>query len=183
MNKSLKLLLGINSIFVIAANLLGPLYALYISRMGGSIAVISGTWSVMLLTTTLVNFVLIRYGDRIKEHEYLLIAGFVFRAIAWIGFVYSGSITSIIALQIVIGVGEAVGSTGFDAIFAEHLDKQCHIRDYAIWKTISNVIAAMATLIGGFVVTFYGFGPMFYFMAIVAIFCAIFTYLLPRKAL
>jgi len=183
MNKSLKLLLAINSIFVLAGNLLGPLYAVYIEGLGGSIAVVSGTWSVMLLTTTLVNFVLIRYGDRIKEHEYLLIAGFIFRAIAWIGFVYAGNIAAIISLQIVVGVGEAVGSTGFDAIFAEHLDLSSHIRDYAVWKTISNILASFATLIGGFVVTLYGFNPMFWFMGAIALGCAIFTYLLPRRAL
>jgi MFS family permease len=183
MNKSLKLLLAVNSIFVFAGNLLGPLYAVFIEGLGGSIAVVSGTWSVMLLTTTLVNFVLIRYGDKIREHEYFLMAGFFLRAITWVGFIFAGNIASIIILQIILGLGEAVGSTGFDAIMAEHLDKSSHIRDYAVWKTISNLLAAVATLIGGFVVTSYGFSPMFVFMAVVAIGCAIFTYLLPRRAL
>jgi len=183
MNKSLKLLLAINSIFVLAGNLLGPLYAVYIKGLGGSIAVVSGTWSIMLLTTTLANFALIRYGDKVREHEYFLILGFIFRVIAWIGFVYAGNLASIIALQIIIGLGEAVGSTGFDAIMAEHLDRSSHIRDYATWKTISNLLAALATFIGGFVVTIYGFSPMFWFMGAVALGCAVFTYLLPRKAL
>jgi len=80
-------------------------------------------------------------------------------------------------------LGEAVGSTGFDAIMAEHLDKSRHIRDYAVWKTTSNLLVALATLIGGFVVTAYGFSPMFIFMGIVAMGCAIFTYLLPRRTL
>lgn len=183
MNKSLKLLLAINSLFVLAGNLLGPLYAVYVSGFGGSIAVVSGTWSVMLLTTTLVNFALIKYGDQIKEHEYLLITGFILRSIAWIGFVYASSITAIILLQIVIGTGEAVGSTGFDALMAEHLDRSSHIRDYAVWKTVSNLLAALAALIGGFVVSTYGFDPMFTFMGVVAFSCAIFTFLLPRRAL
>ena len=182
MNKPLKLL-TINSVFVLAGNLLGPLYAVYIEGLGGSIAVVSGTWSVMLLTTTIVNFILIRYGDKVKQHEYFLIAGFIFRAIAWIGFAHALNITTIILLQIVIGLGEAVGSTGFDSIMAEHLDKSNHIRDYAIWRTISNVLASIATFTGGLVVTIYGFSPMFYFMGIVAIGSAIFTYLLPRRAL
>lgn len=183
MNKSLKLLLTINSVFVLAGNLLGPLYAVYIEGLGGSIAVVSGTWSVMLLTTTLANFILIRYGDKIKEHEYFLITGFVLRAISWIGFAFATSIYHVILLQIIIGLGEAVGSTGFDALMAEHLDRFSHIRDYAVWKTISNVIAAVATMAGGFVVTWYGFTPMFYFMGIVALGCAVFTYVLPRRAL
>ncbi len=183
MNKSLKLLLAINSIFVLAGNLLGPLYAVYIEGLGGSIAVVSGTWSVMLLTTTLVNFAMIRYGDKVREHEYFLITGFILRAITWTGFIFASNIAGIIMLQIILGLGEAVGSTGFDAIMAEHLDKSSHIRDYAVWKTISNLLAALATMIGGFVVTWYGFSPMFTFMSVVAVGCAIFTYLLPRRAL
>ena len=183
MNKSLKLLLATNSIFVLAGNLLGPLYAVYIGNLGGSIAVVSGTWSVMLLTTTIVNFGLIKYGDKIKEHEYLLIAGFIFRAISWIGFVFASNVVTIVLLQVIVGTGEAVGSTGFDALMAEHLDRSSHIRDYAVWKTISNLLAAFATLIGGLVVTQYGFSPMFAFMGMTALGCALFTYLLPRRAL
>jgi MFS family permease len=183
MNKSLRLLLSINSVFVLAANLLGPLYAVYIERLGGSVAVVSGTWSVMLLTTTLVNFSLIRFGDRVRQHEYFLIAGFIFRAFAWIGFAHAQNIAMIIFLQVIIGIGEALGSTGFDSIMAEHLDKSNHIRDYAVWKTVSNILAAIATFAGGLIVTIYGFSPMFYFMGVVAILCAIFTYSLPRRAL
>lgn len=183
MNKSLKLLLIINSTFILAANLLGPLYALYIGRLGGSIALVSGTWSVMLLTTTLVNFALIRYGDRVREHEYFLIGGFIFRGIAWTGFAFVSSIQAVIVLQILIGIGEAIGATGFDTIFSEHLDKSRHVKDYATWLTVSNVIAAVATLIGGAVVTHYGFSPMFIAMAIVAMGCAIFTYHVPRNRL
>jgi len=81
MNKSLIILLAVNSVFVLAANLLGPLYAVYIEQLGGDIAVVSGTWSVMLLITTLVNFLLVKYVDKIREHEYFLIAGFILRAI------------------------------------------------------------------------------------------------------
>ena len=99
MNKSLRLLLSINSLFVLAGNLLGPLYAVYITGLGGSVAVVSGTWSIMLFTTTIINFILIRYGDKVKEHEYYLIGGFIFRAIAWIGFAASYSLTSVIVLQ------------------------------------------------------------------------------------
>lgn len=183
MNNSLKLLLAINSVFVLSANLLGPLYAVYIEGLGGSITMVSGTWSVMLISVTLTNLILIKYGDRVKEHEHFLLSGFILRTVAWLSFVYASNIFHIIFIQIIIGVGEAVGSTGFDAIFAEHLDRARHIRDYATWKTLSSLIAALATMIGGLIVTQYGFNPMFYLMSIVASCCAIITYLLPRKTL
>lgn len=137
----------------------------------------------MLLTTTLINALLIRYGDRVKEHEYFLIGGFICRAVAWAGFAFATNISTIVILQIIIGMGEAAGSTGFDAIFAEHLDKSGHIKDYATWKTIANIVAAIGVICGGLIVTYYGFISMFLLMALVAGSCAIFTYLLPREAL
>lgn len=183
MNRSLKLLLAINSVFVLAGNLLGPLYAIFIEQLGGGVVVASGTWGVMLLTTTLVNFLLIRYGDSIREHEYLLIGGFFLRSIAWLGFALHPNILAIVVLQTLIGAGEAVGSTGFDAIFAEHLDRNHHVRDYASWKTISNFLASIAVVVGGYIVTTFGFAPMFLAMSITAAFCGIITYLLPRRTL
>lgn len=183
MNRPLKILLFINGLFVLAGNIVGPLYALYIESIGGNIKIVSATWSVMLVSLMATNLLLIRFGDRIKEHEYLLATGYLIRGAAWVGFAFSSSIFHILLLQIVIGIGEALGSTSFDAIFAEHLDKKAHIKDYAIWKSHSTLVAAIATLIGGFAVANIGFSPVFIFMSAVAFICFIFILILPRKTL
>ena len=134
MNRSLRTLIFINSIFIVGANLLGPLYAVFVESIGGGVIEVSFTWSTFLVATTLTTYILSRYGDQIRETEYLLIAGFFLRALAWFSLIFVSSLPQLILVQIVIGIGEGLGTPAFDVIFAEHLDRGKHVREYSTWK-------------------------------------------------
>ena len=66
-----------------------------------------------------------------------------------------------------------MGTPGFSAYFAEHLEKGAQVKDYADWAIIGNLTTAFATLIGGFIVQFAGFHIMFYIMSLLALFSAL----------
>ena len=107
-NKALKTLLVYNGIFTLAGGLFGPLYALYVVRVTPSVIAVSVSWAIFLISSTLVTFVISKVGDSIKEKEYLLMAGFLVRAIAWISYIFVDSILTLVILQIFIGIGEAL---------------------------------------------------------------------------
>ena len=182
-NKSLLSLFLINGIFVFASSLFGPLYAVYIEKLGTGILSASLTWSVMLVTTTLVTMVVAKYGDKVKEKEYLLIAGFIIRSIAWFSYTIIQNVPQLIIVQVLVGIGEAVGSPAFDAIFADHLDKKSEIMEYSGWKVLYNLVAALGTGIGGVLVVSFGFNIMFYVMSTLAATSAVIAITRPRKLL
>lgn len=163
-NGSLRLLFISNGVFVLAGNLLGPLFAVYLERFTKSPLVISLTWATFWITTTLLTWIIAKVGDRLNKGN-LLAAGFIIRAIAWLAFAFVGNLTAVILLQVLLGLGEALGSPAFDAIFAEHLDKNRHVEDYADWKVINNLATAAGTIVGGFIVTSFGFSPLFLMMS------------------
>ena len=82
-NNALKILFLYNGIFVLADSMLGPLYAVFVSGMKGGILPISFSWSAYLVSTTIFTFFISKIGDRIKEKEYLLLAGFAIRSLVW----------------------------------------------------------------------------------------------------
>ena len=182
-NKSLKVLFLTNGIFVFAGSLLGPLYAVFVENFNTSVFSISLTWAVYLFSVFVFTFLISKIGDNIKEKEYLLIIGYFIRAFVWIMFVFVTNINQIMLLQIAIGLGEALGGPSFDAIFAEHLNKGEHIEEYSDWKIISNALTAIGTLIGGIVVTKFGFNFLFICMSLFAFMSGICLYLQPRKLL
>ncbi len=182
-NKSLKILFLFNGIFVFAAMLLGPLYAVYVETIDANILSISVTWSVFLVSATLFTLIVQRKGDGIKEKEYLMMAGFLIRGISWFLFIFAGSIWHLIIIQILIGLGEALGSPSFDAIFAEHLDKGMQIREYSTWKLIVNASNALAAILGGIIVYFFGFSFLFIIMSVLAIISFLGVLLQPRDVL
>jgi MFS family permease len=182
-NKSLQALFIFNGVFIFSASLLGPLYAVYIESFNKGIFTISVTWASFFIASLLFTIVVSIFGDYIHEKEYLLVAGFLIRALAWFMFIGASNIVHFIALQALLGLGEALGTPAFDAIFAEHLDGGKHIKEYSIWKLIVNGTTAVGTLMGGFIAVRFGFSWLFFAMGSMALLAAFGIIIQERKLL
>jgi MFS family permease len=88
--------------------------------------------------------------------------------VAWLSFIFIHDVTSLITLQAILGLGEALGTPAFEAIFAEHLDARHHIREYSDWQVIFNLCVAIGTVAGGLLVNQFGFPVLFITMASLA---------------
>lgn len=182
-NKSLKVLFTLNSTFVFASSLLGPLYAIYIKNIDDKIVSVSLSWAVFMFSSTVFVWFVSNYGDRVKEQEFLLAGGFLVRSLAWIGYIFVSDLTGVIVLQVVLGLGEALGTPSWNAIFARHLDEKKEIMEYSSWNIVSNLVVGVATIIGGIVVTYFGFNTLFIVMGALAMLSFVGVLILPRDVL
>ncbi len=182
-NKALKALFIMNGIFVLAGSLLGPLYAVYVKSLDERIMSVSLSWAAFLLSTTVFTFIVSRMGDKIREKEYLLMAGYLIRSVVWFLYIFVGGVLDLVILQVMLGIGEALGTPSFDALFAEHLDKNKHISEYSDWKIISNGVLVLGTLLGGYIVSRYGFTYLFLAMSGLSLVAFFGILLKPRKLL
>lgn len=180
---ALRILFLSNGIFVFADRLLGPLYAIFAEKFDATILSVSFSWFVFMASATIFTFVVARFGDKIKEKEYLLMAGFIIRVTAWVLYIFANSFTAFILIQVLLGIGEAVGSPAFDAMLASHLQKGGEINDYSRWKLVQNLSLAIASLIGGFVVFYTSFNLLFVIMAILGLLATAIVFIQPRKLL
>jgi len=126
---ALKILFISNGIFVFADRLLGTLYAIFVEKFDTNILSVSFSWFIFMLSATLFTLIISKYADRIKEKEYLLIAGFILRVISWILYIFTNSLLMFIFVQILIGIGEAVGSPALDSILTNYLKKGAEINN------------------------------------------------------
>ena len=168
-NKSLKVLFTLNSIFVFGGSLFGPLYAIYVQGLDNKIVTVSLSWAVFMISSTVFMYFVSKYGDKVKEQEYLLAGGFLVRAIAWLGYLFVTNVTGLIVVQIILGLGEALGTPAWNAIFAKHLDGHKEIMDYSNWNIINNLLVALSTILGGVLVTYFGFSVLFLAMSMLAL--------------
>ncbi len=182
-NRSLKILFLFNGIFVFAAMLLGPLYAVFVETIDENVLAISFSWAAFLLSATLFTYIVSQRGDSLREKEYLLMGGFLIRGVSWLLFILAGNVFHLIIIQALLGLGEALGSPSFNAIFAEHLDEGMQIKEYSSWQVIQNVITALATIIGGLIVANFGFIPLFIAMSGLAFISFFGVLVQPREVL
>lgn len=182
-NKSLKILFLFNSIFVFAGNLLGPLYAVYVQGIDRKIITVSFSWATFTISTVLFMLLVSKFGDKVKEKEYLLAGGFLVRAFSWFGYIFAHNVGALIFIQILLGLGEALGTPAWSAIFAKHLDGGKTIMDYSDWNILANLVSALAVIVGGLLATIFGFNFIFILMGTLAIISFIGTLITPRRVL
>lgn len=168
-NKFLRILFLYNGIFVLAGSLLSPLYALYVGKLNSGILPVSLSWATFLFSTTFFIYLLSKTGDRFKNKRLLIAVGYLIRAVCWFVMALITNVEQLIAVQFILGIGEALGTPAFDAIFAEHLDRNKHMMDYSDWKVISNAFLVIGTLIGGAIASKFGFHYLLFTMSFLAI--------------
>jgi len=182
-NKSLVTLLFINSIFVLAANMFPPLFALFVKEVGGNALSAGSLWAVFAIVTGILTMIISRHGDRLKETEYLIAGGYACRAIAWIGYFFSHSLWQLYILQLLLAIGESLGSPAFNAIYSKHLNIGNYIKQWGINNSLNSIIMGIAALLGGIIVFQLGFRTLFAIMASLSIISFVFLMIQPRKLL
>ena len=168
-NKALTTLYIFNGFFVLAGAMLAPIFAFFAEDIGASIFQVSLLATAFLFSKIIFTLIVRKFGDNIQEKEYLLLGGFFVRSIAWFSLVFVSSIPALFLIQILLGVGEALGNPAFDSIFAKHLDEGKQIKEYSEWGIVATLGAGIGTLVGGYIVTNYGFQPLFITMSIIAL--------------
>lgn len=182
-NKALRTLFLYNGLFVGAATMLGPLYAIYVVKFVDGVTAVSISWAAFLVSTSIFTYIVSRKGDGIKEKEYLLLAGYIVRILSWILLIFVHNLTSLVLVQILLGFGESLGTPSFNALFADHLDKNKHIKEYSNWSLIANLTSAAGILAGGAIVNNFGFKALFLFMSALSLVAFFGILLKPRKLL
>ena len=182
-NTALKILLFTNALVLMCNFMLGPIYALFVVEIGGDLMDAGLTASVYALSAALTSLISGIYADKIKENEYIMVIGYSIMGIAFILFFFVDNIWFLFMVQALIGIGEAVYSPAFNAIYSKHLSKGNAGKEWGYWEVMQYLIYIIGAALGAYLVTLFGFGAVFILMACLCFFSAIFILIQPRHVL
>lgn len=182
-NKQIRILLATNGLILISGAMLGPIYALFVEKIGGDLLDASYAFGAYALAAGITTLISGKYADKLKENELIVVAGYIIMALAFFGYTLVNSIWSLLLVQVIIGLGEAIYSPAFDAVYSKHLDGHKSGREWGAWESINYFTTALGAVAGGFLVTFFGFNAMFVTMGFLSLFSAVYIFRLPRRLL
>lgn len=117
--KSLKrILLITDAFYLISSGLLGPIYALYVEKIGGDLLDASITFSLFMLTAAVVVFLFARWEDKSKHQKKFVVLGYGIGALGTIGYIFVDSPFSLFLIQIILGLSVALKDPAYDALFS-----------------------------------------------------------------
>lgn len=118
-------------------------------------------FAVVADTVTLISG---RYSDTIKESELIIALGYCIIGLGFFLYTIADSVWFLFGIQALIGLGEAIYSPTFDAIYSKYLDGERSGAQWGIWESANYFSIAIGAIIGGTVVTWFGFSMLFIIM-------------------
>lgn len=182
-NKPLRILLITDGLVLAASAMLGPIYALFVEKIGGDLLEASSTFAVYNLTASLLTFLSGKFTDKIKEEELVVATGYFIIGIGFFSYLFVNSIWFLLLTQIIIGIGEAVYGPAFDVCYSKHLDKGKYGGEWGAWEGLNYLSKALGAVLGGVIVTFFNFNLIFVLMGLICFGSALYILLLPKEVL
>lgn len=182
-NKALRILLLTNAMVLMSAAMLGPIYAIFVEKNGGDLMDASLAGGIFALTAGLTTIFSGRYSDRLKENELIVVLGYSIIGTGFFLYFWVDSMIFLFITQAIIGLGEAIYSPAFDAVYSKHLDGHKSGTEWGAWESMNYFTSALGAIIGGTLVTAFGFKTLFIVMSILCFSSAGYIYHLKRKVL
>ncbi len=180
-NRAIKTLLLTNALVRLSAAMLGPIYALFVEQVGGSLLDASLAGATLAIVAGITVLLTGRAVDQVKRPAYILVVGYLFIGISFFLYTLVDSIWQLLLVQILIGLGEAIASPAFDALYSKHLDGHSEGKEWGAWEAMNYFTLAVGALIGGFIATNAGFSTLFLVMATLCLLSIVYILVLPKK--
>lgn len=181
MNRRIRLLLTLDGFRIFSFGLLGPIYGIFVERIGGDILDAGIAFSVYSMVLGILAFFVGRLSDKIRNQSSLLFVGYGLLSIGFFSYLLVKNPFHILIVQVILGVGGAFAAPIFDAFFSACLDKGKYDTEWASWEAENFILTGIAAIIGAIIAKFLGFKFLFIVMGIGSLMSLFFLYFLKGR--
>ena len=164
MHKQLKLFLVANSFFLLAAGMLGPIYALFVKEIGGGILVAGSSWAIFMIVSGLGIFIMGKIQDNMKKDKPVIITGYALESLGFLGYFFVSDVIHLFIVQFLLGISMVIQVPVFDSFYTKYLEKGRFASQWSAWEGLYFTITGVAALVGAFLVEIFGFKILFLIM-------------------
>lgn len=182
-NSALRTILLTQGMVLLSTAMIGPIYALLVEDVGGSLFDAGVVIAVFAFFAGITVLIAGRYLDNIKNVELIVALGAIIIGIGFLGYIFVSNLAGLIIVEIILGIGEAIYAPSFDTLYTKHLDMTRIGSEWSLWESLEYFTTAVGAIIGGVLVSSFGFNVLFLIMGIFCIGSALYVYLLPRNYL
>lgn len=155
-----KILLVENTLYEFGAGLYGPIYAVFVGEIGGTVLTAGIAWSIFLISLGAFGFVASKFIDRLSLKKATIVTS-ILHAFLIFGYVFVSQIWQLYLLQLLTGIIGAINFPVWDAWFANMQKGEKRGSGFALLHATNNMGRGLAALGGGVIVFFVGFKTLF----------------------
>jgi MFS family permease len=180
MHKAIKILIGASIFFNFSAGLFGPIYAIFVERIGGDMLAASTAWAIYSIIIGILILIFGKWEDKLNKRK-MVVLGYFLHTVGAAGYLFVQQPIHLFLVQAILGVSAAINNPAWNAIFSTSLDKHRESSEWAYWEGTVRIDAGIAAVIGGTIATVFGFRTLFILMTITAAASTVISAMFLRK--
>ena len=184
MRREVKILIETSLLFNIGAGLFAPIYAIFVEHLGATIIDAGFAIGIYSIVFGVLIILLGKIEDKYTNQRHMVFIGYIILAFCALGYIFVQNAMQLFILQVFIGIGSAILTPAWDALFSKYEDDGKEAFEWSIWEGGTNIILGITAFLGGLIVVAFGWALIFVIMFIFEIIGAISSFRLsfsPRK--
>jgi len=163
MKPEYKLLLTASLVANFADNLIGPLYAVFVQRIGGSILDVGYTMALYSIAAGILVILMGKLSDKINKGA-VTVVGYLLFALGTFGYLLIHNSWQLFLLQIIFAIGTACLSAPLQTLFAQYIHRDSSGLQWGLSSGGSQITVGVSVLCGALLTNYYGFRVLFVVM-------------------
>jgi hypothetical protein len=161
-----KILLTASFLALFPLGLIGPIYAIFVKKIGGDILEAGISYGFFLLTSG-IFIITIGNSTFFKNHlRQMVFLGYLILTIGEAGYLLVQNPMHLFIVQVVIGIAGGILEPSWDGLFSAKLDEKKAASSWAIWAGGRDIISGIGAFTGAILVVAYSFQLMFIVMLV-----------------
>jgi MFS family permease len=166
MNIKYKILLIAGFLCNFGENLLGPFYAVFVQKIGGSLLTIGYSHTIYLISSGFLIILVGKLSDKWNK-EWITVLGYSLLAISALGYIFISHPWQLFVLQIIAAIGTACLASPLTSLMSHNINKENEGFQWALSGGGEKIIIGLAVLIGTYLVKYFGFTILFIIIFII----------------
>lgn len=143
--------------------MLGPLFAIFTQRIGGSILEVTWAWATYLIVTGVFVIIIGKYSDH-HNREKIMIAGYALTTLFTFGYLLVETPLHLFIIQAGLGFALALANPTWFALYSKYSDKKSPGLTWGLADGGAKISTGVAIIVGGIIVTTFSFDALFILM-------------------
>lgn len=181
MRNGLKILIAADALGTLALGMIGPIYAIFVEKIGGDILDVGWAYFLFTFTSGIVLYLISKWENKVAHKEKLIVIGYLINALGCFLYLFTDTQAKLLIVQVILGIGVAVVSPAFDSIYSHFVNSDSEASEWGAWEAMGYFVAALGAVAGSVIAHRFGFDTLFIFMSVAAFIGAIVSFLLFRK--
>lgn len=176
-----KILLYSSNLWYLGEGMLGPLFAVFAQRIGGSVLDISWAWATYLIVMGVLVIAVGKLADLSRHKEKILVVGYALNAVFTFAYLLVSSPWHLFLVQAGLGFASALAITTWTPLYTKYWDKKKTSFFWGLASGQGQIMTGIALVVGGLIVNYFSFAALFITMGIVQVIAAVYQVQILRR--